>query len=66
MKHINKKYIQLNILNIFVLKYFNYFKMDINREINRNKTKLNYIIKQEINPLVEEISSPLRAKIKSK
>ena len=40
--------------------------MDINREINRNKTKLNYIIKQEINPLVEEISSPLRAKIKSK
>ena len=57
-KHINKKYTQLNIL-----KYFNCFKMEIN---SRNNSKLNYIIKQEINPLIEEISSPLKAKIKSK
>ena len=36
-------------------------------EINsRNNSKLNYIIKQEINPLIEEISSPLKAKLKSK
>lgn len=40
--------------------------MEINREINSNRTKSNYIIKQEINPLVEGISSPLEAKTKSK